>query len=220
MTEINDHKVTPQEAEASKTLPTSKPSKKRKKWSDIISTLGIFILAPIIAIFLTQFVFQSYEVDGPSMETTLQDRDRLIVTKTGKTWSRITGKDYIPKRYEIVIFNYHGEIDRPGQSEEKPLIKRVIGLPGDRVLVKDGVVKVFNDEHPEGYLVDRFGPENEAITITDRNVDMTVQKGHVFVMGDNRENSLDSRFFGPVKSEDLIGKLNLRIYPFDKTERF
>lgn len=193
---------------------------KKSKWEDLLVTAGIIVLAPLVALFLINFVFQSYEVDGPSMESTLQDQDRLIVSKTGKTWSRITGDAYIPKRYEIVIFSYSGELDSPGKHVEKSLIKRVIGLPGDRVLVKNGVVTIFNDEHPTGYLVDQFGPENETVTITNKDVDITVQKDHVFVMGDNRGNSLDSRFFGAVKSEDLIGKLELRVYPFNKSKKF
>lgn len=200
--------------------PNGKKKPTDSKWKDILSTVGIIVLAPLVALFLTQFIFQSYQVDGPSMETTLQNGDRLIVTKTGKTWSRITGSDYIPKRYEIIIFNYNGELDSPGQTTKKQLIKRVIGLPGDRVVVKDGEVTIFNHEHPNGYQVDRVGPENEAIKVTDKDVDLTVPEGKVFVMGDNRSNSLDSRFFGPVDSSDIVGKLNLRIYPFDKTERF
>lgn len=208
--------------EVIKTPSHGDKKKPTSKWSELLSAAAILALAPLLALFLINFVFQSYQVDGPSMETTLQDGDRLIVTKTGKTWARITGSDYIPKRYEIVIFNYSdaGNFEGTGQHDNKQLIKRVIGLPGDRVVVKDGVVTIFNTEHPKGYLVDRLGPENSAITVTDRDVDVKINQGEVFVMGDNRENSLDSRFFGPVQSKDIVGKLNLRIYPFDKSERF
>lgn len=212
------------EEEVTATSPTDDDKKKTSsKWGELLSAIGIIALAPLVALFLINFVFQSYQVDGPSMENTLQDGDRLIVTKTGKTWSRITGSDYIPKRYEIIIFNY-SESDRfeglQQQNGNKQLIKRVIGLPGDRVVVKDGVVTVYNSEHPDGYLVDRVGPESNTVTVTDRDVDVKVNAGEVFVMGDNRENSLDSRFFGPIKSKDIVGKLNLRIYPFDKAQRF
>lgn len=203
-------------------LPPSEDTRKKKptgKWNDTLSTIGIIVLAPIVALFLTHFIFQSYQVDGPSMETTLQDRDRLIVTKTGKTWARITNNDYIPKRYEIIIFNYSGEFG-PGGVTQKQLIKRVIGLPGDRVVVKDGVVTVYNNEHPDGYLIDREGPERNAIRDTPGTIDINVQPGELYVMGDNRENSLDSRSFGAVRSDDIVGKLNLRIYPFNKTDKF
>ncbi|MGI9027364.1 MAG: signal peptidase I [Candidatus Saccharimonadales bacterium] len=189
------------------------------RWKDTLSTLLIIILAPIVALFLVNFVFQSYQVDGPSMETTLQNGDRLIVTKTGKTWSKITGKDYVPKRYEIIIFNLKGDINS-GAANEKQLVKRVIGLPGDRVVVKDGVVTVFNSEFPDGHLIDQDGPEKFAITTTTGEIDEVVPIGSVYVMGDNRNNSLDSRAFGPVPSHDIVGMLKFRIYPFDKVDKY
>lgn len=200
--------------------PPPKPHRGAGRLKETLSTLGIIILAPIVALFLTAFIFQSYQVDGPSMETTLQDRDRLIVTKTGKTWSRLTGSQYTPKRYEIVIFNHSGEFGDEQLVSQKQLIKRVIGLPGDRIVVKDGVVTVYNKEHPAGFLIDREGPEKNAIGNTTGNIDETVKPENIYVMGDNRENSLDSRSFGPIRAVDLVGKLNLRIYPFNKTEHF
>ncbi len=195
------------------------PKKPHSGWRNIISTIGIIVLAPLVALFLTTFVFQSYQVDGPSMEPTLQDRDRLIVTKTGKTWSKITGKDYIPKRYEIVIFNHTGDFGRL-QATEKQLVKRVVGLPGDRVVIKEGVITVYNKENPEGFLVDQAGPEKDAVTNTNGNHEETIENGEVYVIGDNRSNSLDSRSFGTVRSQDLVGKLALRIYPFNKIQAF
>jgi signal peptidase I len=197
--------------------PTSKAS--NSKFKDTLSTLGVIILAPLVAFFLTAFVFQSYQVDGPSMETTLQDSDRLIVSKTEKTISRITGNEYTAERYDVIIFNHSGEFG-DGQVSKKQLIKRVIGLPGDRVEVKEGVVKVFNDQNPDGYLVDRVGPEKKAITNTPGNIDETINEGEIYVMGDNRENSLDSRSFGSIRNQDIVGKLSLRIYPFDKTQKY
>ena len=105
-------------ASASPALPTgsdsSKPVNKHPKthhregWKSIFSTLLLFILAPVIALSITAFAFQSYQVDGQSMETTLQNRDRLIVNKTPRTWSRITHHAYVPKRGSIVIFNQAG----------------------------------------------------------------------------------------------------------------
>lgn len=198
------------------------PTKPKQSWfsahREIISTLGILLAAPILAIMLTIFVFQSYEVDGPSMETTLQDNDRLIVNKIGKTWSNISGSDYIPDRYSIVVFHSHTALNVNGDN--KQLIKRVIGVPGDRVVVNVGVVRIYNSEHPDGFLPDEQGPEKTAITTTEGNIDETINEGEVFVMGDNRENSLDSRSFGPIKSEDIVGELAFRIFPFNSIEHF
>jgi signal peptidase I len=195
------------------------PRRPPSRLNDTLSTIGVILLAPIVALILTQFVFQSYQVDGPSMQETLQDHDRLIVTKTGKSWARLTGKDYIPKRYEIIIFNHSGEFGNAVVSE-KQLVKRVIGLPGDRVLVKDGVVTIYNKENPKGFLIDRQGPEKNTISTTPGEIDETIKDGELYVMGDNRNNSLDSRSFGAIRSHDVVGRLSLRIYPFDKFDKF
>jgi signal peptidase I len=199
------------------TLVNPSPSNAGKK-REIISTLAIIIIAPLIALFLTVFVFQSYEVDGPSMETTLHDNDRLLVNKMPVTWSKISRQSFTPSRYDIVIFNH---TDNYGNSiTEKQLIKRVIGLPGDRVVIKNGATTIYNNENPDGFNVDQNGPEAKAIKRTSGNVDLVVKEGTVFLMGDNRENSLDSRVFGPVDSQDIVGTLSFRIYPFSQFTKF
>jgi signal peptidase I len=184
----------------------------------VISTIILLALAPAIALLLTAFVFQSYEVDGPSMQTTLQNRDRLIVVKVPRTIARITHHAYIPPRGEIIIFNHP---DSSGLGEaEKQLIKRVIALPGERVVVKDGQLTVYNQEHPEGFSPDKTMDYGKVITETIGDVDLTVPPGEVFVCGDNRSNSLDSRYFGTVPAGNIVGRLGLRVYPFNKAERF
>ncbi|OGL31375.1 signal peptidase I [Candidatus Saccharibacteria bacterium RIFCSPHIGHO2_12_FULL_41_12] len=191
-----------------------------KEHKDLLSTILILASAPLLAWLLTLFVFQSYVVDGSSMQTTLKDKDRLIVTKYKKTLSKITSNDYIPNRYDIVVFDHR---DRYGMRtvEDKQLIKRVIGVPGDRVVIADGIVKVYNKDHPDGFNVDREGPERNASTVnlTEGHIDQTINAGEIFVLGDNRSNSLDSRVFGTLPSGDIVGKANFRIYPFDKSQR-
>lgn len=191
---------------------------KSRPKKELLSTLGILIIAPVIAIFLTIFVFQSYQVDGPSMEGTLSHNDRLIVTKTGKTWSRITGEDYIPARYSIIVFNGSGQ--KGYEIRKKQLIKRTIGLPGDRVVINDGIVTVYNEANPEGFYPDKQGPESATVNTTDGDIDQTLKPGEVFVLGDNRANSLDSRAFGVVSSGDIIGTLSVRIYPLGSVKKF
>ncbi|MBI5357355.1 signal peptidase I [Candidatus Saccharibacteria bacterium] len=206
--------------EISQAAPTPEKPKKNlfSRHGELLSTIGILIAAPVLAVLLTIFVFQSYEVDGPSMETTLQDNDRLIVNKIGKTWAKINGSDYIPDRYSIIVFHSHSSITVNGQN--KQLIKRVIGLPGDRVVISNGSVKIYNSENPDGFSPDTQGPEAQVIETTSGNLDETVEDGEVFVMGDNRENSLDSRNFGPVKSSDIVGELAFRIFPFNSIKHF
>lgn len=199
-------------------LTDQKSALKRASLRENLFTLLILLAAPMLAVLIINFVFRTYQVDGPSMETTLQHQDRLIILKAPKTISRVTGQHYIPGRYEIIVFTHSG--GQGSGSAERQLIKRVIGLPGDRVVVKDNVVTVYNKEHPDGFLVDKFGPESSVITTTAGNVDETVRAGEVFVMGDNRENSLDSRGLGTVRSEDIVGKLSFRIFPFDKFQKY
>lgn len=199
------------------TIITSDTS--REGLRSVISTILILALAPIIAWLMITFVFQSYEVDGPSMEQTLHDKDRLIVLKTGKTFAEISNKHYIPKRYEVIIFVKHG-LAELGTSQDKQLIKRVIGLPGERVVVKDGKITVFNKEHPNGFDPDNGKKYAETISFTNGTVDLTVPEGQVFVCGDNRGNSLDSRSFGAVESKDIVGKLVFRLFPINKAESF
>src|SRR3990167_4332535 len=124
---------------------------------------GLFTVALIIASALTiafclrSFVFQPYLVDGASMETALQNNNWLIVNKIPRTWSKITGHAYIPGRTEIVIFS-ENEGFALGSSGEKQLIKRIIVLPGERVVVKDGILTVYNKDQPDGFQPDKTYP--------------------------------------------------------------
>jgi signal peptidase I len=185
----------------------------------VLSTIGVLLIAPALALFLTAFVFQSYQVDGPSMQTTLQNNDRLIVWKTPRTWSRITHHAYVPDRGNVIIFVAHN-LDDFGQTPDKQLIKRVIGLPGERVVVKNGVLTIYNQQHPNGFQPDKTLPYGNVIKNTQGDIDETVPQDSVFVCGDNRDNSLDSRVFGPVASKDIVGKLVMRVLPIDQAKRF
>jgi len=187
-----------------------------------LSTIGILLLAPIIAIVLTAFVFQSYQVDGPSMQNTLHNADRLIVWKMPRTWMRITGHQYVPNRGDVIIFTQSGLANYGDAEDTKQLVKRVIGLPGDHVVIKNQVITVYNAAHPNGFQPDKTLPYGRggAIPNTDNNEDLVIGKNQLFVCGDNRGNSLDSRIFGPIKTDQVIGKLVLRIFPFSDAKRF
>ena len=154
----------------------------------LVTTLALFACAIIVALFLTSFVFQQYEVDGPSMESTLQNQDRLIVIKIARSWSDLTGHPYIPERGNIVIFNESGLYSSTGVAE-KQLVKRVVALPGERVVVSDGRLTVYNQQHPNGFDPDTTLPYGKVIPITSGNINLVVPKGDVYVMGDNRPDS-------------------------------
>ena len=199
-------------------IPHTPAPRRRDQWRSALSTIAILVSAPLIALAITSYVFQSYEVDGPSMETTLQNQDRLIVLKLPQSFARLTGKDYIPARGDIVVFAKRGMADI--DQHDKQLIKRVIGLPGDRVVVENGAVTIYNSTYPEGYDPDAGTEYPSVATATPGNVDIRVEEGEVFVMGDNRTNSLDSRNFGSISSDEIVGKLAFRILPLDKAESY
>lgn len=215
----------PTQTQRSSTEPTTAPGRrapdKLSGARSAASTIGVIAAAFLVAISLTLYVFQSYQVDGPSMETSLQNGDRLIIWKVPRTVARLSGNDYIPNRGDIIVFVEKGVLSPDGSS--KQLIKRVIGLPGDRVVVADGSVTVYNEEYPDGFQPDLSLPygENKDLSINqDERDDETVGDNQVYVLGDNRSNSLDSRSFGLVDSDAIIGKLVLRMYPLKSAERF
>lgn len=198
----------------------SKPKLRRphiENWRSAVTTVVLILLAPLIALFISAFVLQSYQVDGQSMEPTLSDGDRLIVNKLPRTIARISGNDYTPKRGDIVIFNQSGIAF--GFIQPKQLIKRVIGLPGERVVVKDGNLTIYNSFHPDGYNPDIAGGYKLKVEATAGDVDVELKNNEVFVLGDNRANSEDSRYLGPINERNIVGKLSIRLLPLNKPHR-
>lgn len=190
-----------------------------RRFEDFFS-LAIFIAAIVLATFLIKwFVFESYFVDGTSMTPTLQNNDRLIIDKVGKTLALIESKPYIPQRGQIIVLD-SSILDVNGNNEQ--LIKRVIGLPGETVIIKDGVVTVKNSEHPNGFNVDENQGLKLAPTYSPAPLELTVPSGRVFILGDNRAKggSLDSRYLGPIDTKEIQGKLAVRLYPFNKVSSF
>jgi signal peptidase I len=212
---------------ADKTEPASPPNTlgqvaeppNQSGWRELISTVGILVTALLVALFIIAFVFRSYQVDGPSMESTLQNNDKLIIWKVSRSWAKVTGHDYIPARGDIIVFSESG-LSQFGQENTKQLIKRVIGLPGDRVIVRDGRFTIYNAAHPKGFNPDTTLPYGKNIPPTSGTVDVTLGKHQLFVSGDNRPDSLDSRAFGPINTNQVIGKLLLRVFPIGSAKAF
>jgi signal peptidase I len=183
----------------------------------LLPAILLLVLAPLLALFLASFIFQTYEVEGSSMEKTLHNHDRLVIFKAPQSLAKATGHTYIPKRFDIIVFNH----DFGGLNNSRQLIKRVIGLPGDRVVITDGIVTIFNQRHPKGFLVDHEDPQPRPVEmIAGYSGKYTVDADRVFVMGDNRRNSLGSSDFGTVAADDIVGKLVLRVYPFNDVQSF
>jgi signal peptidase I len=188
---------------------------------DFISFIAILLVAGGVAVLLISFVFRSYEVDGPSMQTTLYNEDKLIIWKVPRTWARITGHQYVPKRGDIIIFT-EDNLSACGQEGSKQLVKRVLGLPGDRVVVANNAVTIYNKANPKGFQPDKTLPYNKDghIPLTSGNIDLTLGPDQLFVNGDNRPDSCDSRSFGPIQTNQVIGQLVLRLLPANQIKQF
>lgn len=201
-------------------VPTLKPL---PSWTQTVGSLLIVLSIPVLALLLSSFVFQTYKVDGLSMQNTLQNSDRLIVWKGSRTWDRLLGNQYLPNRGDIIVIN-QPDLSACGQTGRQ-IIKRVIGLPGDHVVYHAGQYTIYNAQHPAGFNPDAslpYGPANTGL-FTDSNaedVDATLNNHQLFVSGDHRADSCDSRAFGPINSNQILGKLVARVTPLDKIERF
>ena len=181
----------------------------------VISTVLLIFGALLFALTINAFVFQSYEVDGSSMEPTLHNRDRLIIWKLPRTFAKITHHGYQPRRGDVIVFH------KPDGSDEQ-LIKRVIGLPGDHVVVADGKITVYNKEIPGGFNPDDQ-PYGKDLLPTYGNITVDVGPKELFVSGDNRVAgaSLDSRSsLGNVPFDYVVGKLVIRLFPFQTFKTF
>lgn len=166
-----------------------------------------------LALFIRFFIAAPYVVSGASMEPTFDNWDYLIT-------DRISYRFGEPERGDVVVFCLPGTGDcsflqrliHQELTAPRTLIKRVIGLPGETVSVEGSTVRVVNSEHPEGFVLDEpylatenlGGPTGTHVTLSDT---------EYFVMGDNRRVSSDSRVWGTLPREDIIGHVLLRLFP-------
>lgn len=169
----------------------------RSIWRELISWVLYLVVIVGLSFLIITFVGQRSRVDGQSMETTLHDGDNLIVDK-------ITYRFRDPKRFEIVVFPYQ-------YRENTFYIKRIIGLPGETVQVKDGYVYIDGEQ-----LEEHYGNEQ----MTDPGIaaePITLGEDEYFVLGDNRNHSADSReaSVGVIHKDDLIGRAWIRIWPLN-----
>lgn len=156
------------------------------------------ILAIGLALFIRFFIAAPYVVQGASMEPTFHDWHYLII-------DRITYDISEPVRGDVIVFNLP-------TGGNRSLIKRVIGLPGETVIVEGSRVRIVNDEHPQGFILDEpyLDPKNVIATPSLR---FTLAGDQFFVLGDNRRVSADSRVWGALPREDIIGKVFIRLFP-------
>jgi signal peptidase I len=175
-------------------------------WSELRSLLRDVMFAGVIAILIVGFVVQPVRVEGQSMMPKLHDQDRIFVNKFIYPLREWIGDKTPIKRGDIVVLLYP---DDPSKS----YIKRVVGLPGEEVNVENGRLYINGQQMTEPYL------DSEYLSADSMPGSMHVKEHHYFVLGDNRRNSSDSRYWGLVPEKYIYGKAIFRYYPFTPVER-
>lgn len=164
---------------------------------EIMDWLKSIVVATLMILLMFSFARPSWVV-GPSMEKTMKEGDLLLVQSISYVFSE-------PRRGDIVVVNSHQQI---GNIDNANIVKRVIGLPGEHIIIDHGHVYIDDQLLKEPYLHGDNTPSSG---------DWLVPKGHVFIMGDNRAHSSDSRDrFGYIAIDDIKGRVYWRIYPFSK----
>ena len=189
---------------------TKEKTKSKFIW-DVFDIAEIFIVCTAIIVVMFSLVLRMTQVSGVSMQDTLQDKEYLLVSKLF----------YTPERGDIVVVHDPNKASFGGDYG-KPLVKRVIGLPGDTIAVNDGNIYIngkilSNEDYIKASGSNAADPYKYSYYNGQK---WTVGENEVFVMGDNRSNSGDSRIFGPVDIRCVVGKALVRVYPVSKFSFF
>lgn len=178
-------------------VPGATPEKKPIRGLSFLKELATFAFIAVCIIYpFRKFIAEPYIVSGASMSPTFETGHYLIIDK-------ISYRFNLPQRDDVIVMKFP-------QDTSRDFIKRIIGLPGETVIITNGVVRIINAEYPQGFIIDdsfvQF-PKSDTLTYT-------LTSNEYFVMGDNRAGSYDSRIWGALPREDIIGKPLLRLYPF------
>ena len=173
-----------------------KPASLLRNIIEWVAIIGFGVAAVVL---IQMFVFKTFFVPSGSMEPTLQPGDRVVVSKL----------DHNYQRGNIVVFNTPpGEVKACGPSDANQLIKRIIGLPGETISSRGDQVLINGQPLPQPWFP--AAPLGQPIKTTD------IPKNEYYVMGDNRAHSCDSRYWGPIAKQSIIGKVVFRIWPVSK----
>lgn len=187
----------PQDLEAQPEQESEQPSPEQRRRRALLDWVIVIGVALLVAFLVRTFVLAHFVVDGTSMSTTLHDGDRVFVNK-------LSYRLHDPHRGDVVVLH---EING---TTNRDLIKRVIALPGETIEMRDCDVTINGQHLDEPYL------DPQVVTPGDCGGDLQptlVPKDHVFVMGDNRAGSLDSRNLGPIAESDLVGRAFVVFWP-------
>ena len=192
---------------------TNKPNTKKKVKSVFREYAEAIFIALLLALFIRTFILQAFKIPSGSMEKTLLIGDHILVSKFAygthipneipfldiKLFDDIILSQEVPKRGEIIVFKYP-------KNESRDFIKRVIGVPGDILEVRRQKVYINNQLYEEEHVWHTETPQNDRFVPRDDFGPVIVPPKHLFMMGDNRENSQDSRFWGFLNIDKVKGK--------------
>lgn len=187
----------------------------------VIELVKVFFLAVVIIIPVRIFLFQPFFVQGSSMEPNFEDGEYLIVSEFGYKQVRLGGRENMPlvmsdfrdlARQEAIVFRYP-------KKPEQFFIKRLIAFPGESIEIKNNQVYIYNQDNPKGTILDERSYIHTDVTLADM-PKKKMADDEYFVMGDNRDASYDSRFFGPVEKKFIMGRVLLRAWPFGEVRVF
>ncbi len=170
----------------------------------ILEMIKVAVLAGITIALIRYYLFKPFYVKGASMEPNFHEKEYLIIDELSFRFRE-------PIRGEVIVFRFP-------EDPKEYFLKRVIGLPGETVKVQGGKVYIYNSENPEGFLLDENYLPDSLITDGDRTT--KVGENQLFVLGDNRPNSFDSRRFGPIDKSLVVGRAWLRGWPLNKLAVF
>jgi signal peptidase I len=181
----------------------SRPARTRHfgRWMQWIVVVAI---AVVVALLLRLFVVQTFYIPSLSMSPTLQIGDRIVVNKLSYRFHGVG-------RGDIIVFKAPPAVAKDCDTNDTDLVKRVIGLPGETISDQSGTIYIDGKALAQPWL-----PKNDPNTYTASFKQVHIGVNDYFVMGDNRVNSCDSRYWGTVPRSDVIGKVEMRIWPFSR----
>lgn len=215
-TELNENSTVESETEKEEKIDTDKKKKKDKKQEkeefnfkkELFSWIKIFVVAVVIAFFINNVIIMNANVPSGSMKNTISEGDRMIGLRTAYWFSD-------PQRGDIVIFENPDYKENGSRADDKYYVKRVIGMPGDKVVISNAKVYINDSKTPlnETYLPEEWTQVNGD----EEPLEYKVPKGCYFLMGDNRNNSSDARFWKNtyVKRSKIIAKAEFKYWPWN-----
>jgi signal peptidase I len=180
------------------------PDARADRLRSAVEWVAVIVGALVVALVVKTFLFQAFYIPSGSMEPTLDKGDRVLVNKLSYDLHDVN-------RGDVIVFELDPEDVGPDGIQD--LIKRVIGLPGDVIETRDGVVYVNDRPLDEPYLADGTRTGDQSAGQNPAIERQTVPEDHVYVLGDNRSNSADSRYRGPIPVDSIIGRAFVLVWP-------